>query len=418
VPHHFLKASSARSSVAVAIALTGSALVACAQPGSNGAAPNRAAAASGSYSPAITEADLRRRLFIFADDSMQGRDAGSVGHERALTYIVGELTRLGIKPAGVNGYYQRVPIVPRSRAGAAPADTSWSRNVIAVIEGSDPTLKAEYVALGAHSDHVGFSRRPVDHDSMRAFLQAGWNAIGRDPNARGPSPEQRAAIRVNVDSLRAIRPARLDSIYNGADDDGSGAMALLEIAEAFATSTNKPKRSLLLVWHTAEEKGLIGAEWFMDNPTVARNRIVAQINIDMIGRGAARDVKGGGDDFITILGPKRLSSQFDQWVRDVNNKQARPLKLDYEFDGDGHPQQFYCRSDHYHYARYGIPIAFFFTSIHEDYHQVTDEPQYIEYPKYTRITQYLHELAAFTANQANAPVIDKPKPDPNGTCRQ
>ncbi len=395
------------------LALCSLSIVACAQQNNGSRTP-----AAASYSPAITEADLRTRLFIFADDSMQGRDAGSVGHEKALSYIVRELTRLGVKPAGVDGYYQRVPVAPRRAPAGARADTSWSRNVIAVIEGSDPTLKAEYVALGAHSDHVGFARRAVDHDSMRAFLRAGWEAIGRDANARGPSPDQLAAIRVNVDSLRNIRPARLDSINNGADDDGSGSMALLEIAEAFATSDTKPKRSLLLVWHTAEEKGLVGAAYFMDNPTVNRDRIVAQINIDMIGRGSVRDVKGGGEDFLTVLGPKRLSSQFDQWVRDVNAKQPRPLKLDYEFDGDGHPQQFYCRSDHYHYARYGIPIAFFFTSIHEDYHQVTDEPQYIEYPKYTRITQYLHDLAAFTANQPQAPVVDKPKPDPNGTCRQ
>jgi len=390
-------------------------IVACAQQG-NGS--RSLAAAAGRYSPAITEADLRKRLFIFADDSMQGREAGTVGHEKALTYIVGELTRLGVKPAGENGYYQRVPLVPRRAPAGARVDTSWSRNVIAVIEGSDPTLKTEYVALGAHSDHVGFARRAVDHDSMRAFLRAGWEAIGRDANARGASPDQLAAIRVNMDSLRKIRPSRRDSINNGADDDGSGSMALLEIAEAFATNGTKPKRSLLLVWHTAEEKGLVGAAWFTDNPTVDRNKIVAQINIDMIGRGSARDVKGGGDDFLTVLGPKRLSSQFDQWVRDVNDKQPRPLKLDYEFDGDGHPQQFYCRSDHYEYARYGIPIAFFFTSIHEDYHQVTDEPQYIEYPKYTRITQYLYDVAAFTANQPQAPMVDKPKPDPAGTCRQ
>lgn len=398
-----------------ALAFCGASMLSCTQQ-ENGASSSAPAAAQ--YSPAITEEDLRTRLYIFADDSMQGRDAGSAGHEKALAYIVAELTRLGIKPAGEDGYFQRVPAIPRVLPVGRRVDTTWSRNVIAVIEGSDPVLKTEYVALGAHSDHVGIARRAVDHDSMRAFLQAGWAAVGRDANAPGATPDQRAAIRVNVDSLRAIRPPRLDSIFNGADDDGSGSMALLEIAEAFATSDTKPRRSLLLVWHTAEERGLLGAEWFMDHPTVDRNSIVAQINIDMIGRGGVNDVKNGGDDFITVLGPKRLSSQFDQWVRDVNAQQARPLKLDYEFDSDGHPQQFYCRSDHFHYARYGIPIAFFFTSIHEDYHQVTDEPQYIEYPKYTRITQYLHDLALFTANQPERPVVDGPRPDPSGRCRQ
>ncbi len=383
-------------------------LTACAQTNGTRSAAQRA----GAYSPSITEADLRKRLFIFADDSMQGRGAGSVGHEKGLAYITSELSRLGITPKGEDGYFQRVPIV-RGNSG----DTLWSRNVIAVIEGSDPVLRAEYVALGAHSDHVGMARRAVDHDSTRAFNQAAWDAAGRDANAR-ITPAMRAAVVVNVDSLRALRPARLDSINNGADDDGSGAMALLEIAEAFATSDSKPRRSILLVWHTAEELGLNGSEWFNDHPTVNREQIVAQINIDMIGRGTASDVKEGGDDYLTVLGPKRLSSQYDQWVRDVNAKQARPFALDYQFDADGHPQQFYCRSDHYHYARYGIPIAFFFTSIHEDYHQITDEPQYIAYPKYTRVTQYLFDLTTFVAQQTARPVVDQPKPDPSGRCRQ
>ena len=407
---------------AAALALSTAALAACAQQNAQqggNAQPSARPAGGGAYSPAITEADLRRRLFIFADDSMQGRGTGTPGHDKALAYIAGELTRLGITPKGEDGYFQRVPIVRRVPGGdTARRDTIWSRNIVAVIEGSDPTLRAQYVAVGAHSDHVGIARRAVDHDSARAFNRAAWEATGRDANSRGPSAEQRAAIRVNVDSLRALRAPRLDSINNGADDDGSGSMALLEIAEAFATSRSKPKRSILLVWHTAEELGLNGSAWFMDHPTVDREQIVAQINIDMIGRGSARDVAGGGEDYLTVLGPKRLSSQLDQWVRDVNGKQRRPFQLDYQFDADGHPQQFYCRSDHYHYARYGVPIAFFFTNIHEDYHQVTDEPQYIEYPKYTRITQYLHDLTAFIADQPQRPVVDQPKPDPQGRCRQ
>ncbi len=352
---------------------------------------------------------------------MQGRASGSPGHEKALAYIERELTRLGVTPAGESGYSQRVPIMPRRRANAANAaapDTIWSRNLIAVIEGSDPTLKNEYVAIGAHSDHVGMRPSPVEHDSVRAFNRLAWEATGRDANVRGPTAEQRSAIKVNVDSLRAIRPARLDSINNGADDDGSGSMALLEIAEALATSNVKPKRSVLLVWHTAEELGLVGARWFMDNPTVDRTKIVAQLNIDMIGRGSAADTKGGSDDYLAVLGPKRLSSELDAWVKDVNAKQERPMALDYQFDADGHPQQFYCRSDHYHYARYGVPIAFFFTNIHEDYHQVTDEPQYITYPKYARITRLIHDLAWRIGDAPAGPVVDQPKPDPTGSCRQ
>jgi hypothetical protein len=397
-------------------------LVGCAQQGAAGRTGGPVTSATGgvrpAYSAGITERDLRTRLFIFADDSMEGRGVGTVGHDRALAYIESELQRLRITPMGEEGYGQRVPIERRVAGDASRRDTIWSRNLIAVIEGSDPVLRHEFVAVGAHSDHVGFARVAVDHDSVRAFNRAAWEATGRDANSRGPTAAQRSAIRVPVDSLRALRAPRLDSINNGADDDGSGSMALLEIAEAFATSGTKPRRSILLVWHTAEEVGLNGSEWFMDHPTVPRAQIVAQVNIDMIGRGSARDVAGGGEDYLTVLGPKRLSSQLDQWVRDVNARQRRPFALDYQFDADGHPQQFYCRSDHYHYARYGVPIAFFFTSIHEDYHQVTDEPQYIEYPKYTRVTQYLYDLTAFVANQPARPLVDQPTPDPAGRCRQ
>jgi hypothetical protein len=417
--HHPPRLSSAPLLLALS---TAAVLAGCAQQGTSGRASAPAASAGNgarpAYSPAITETDLRTRLFIFADDSMEGRAVGTRGHDRALAYITAELTRLGITPKGEQGYDQRVPIERRVPGDASKRDTIWSRNLIAVIEGSDPVLRNEYVAVGAHSDHVGIARMPVDHDSARAFNRAAWEATGRDANSRGATAAQRAAIRVNVDSLRALRAPRLDSINNGADDDGSGSMALLEIAEAFATSAVRPRRSILLVWHTGEEVGLNGSEWFMDNPTVPREQIVAQVNIDMIGRGSANDVAGGGDDYLTVLGPKRLSSQLDQWVRDVNGRQPRPFALDYQFDADGHPQQFYCRSDHYHYARYGVPIAFFFTSIHEDYHQVTDEPQYIEYPKYTRVTQYLYDLTRFVANQPQRPVVDQPKPDPAGRCRQ
>jgi hypothetical protein len=404
-----------RSLAHVALGALAVAITACSGAcASSGARDARTAAPSRATTPAITEQDLRTRLFIFADDSMEGRAAGTAGHERGLRYIAGELARLGITPRGDSGYHQRVPIV---RYGGS-RDTMWSYNLVAVIEGSDPVLRAEYVALGAHSDHVGLSRRVVDHDSVRAFNRAIWEAQGRDASAPGVTPAQRSVIRVALDSVRALRAPRRDSINNGADDDGSGSMALLEIAEAFATARDRPKRSLLMVWHTGEEIGLNGSEWFMDHPTVPRDAIVAQVNLDMIGRGTAADVAGGGDDYLTVLGPRRLSSEYDAWVRAVNARQPRPFALDYQFDADGHPQQFYCRSDHYHYARHGVPIAFFFTSIHEDYHQVTDEPQYIAYPKYTRVTQFLRDVAAFVADQPARPVVDRPLPDPNGRCRQ
>jgi len=293
-----------------------------------------------------------------------------------------------------------------------------ARNVVAVLPGSDPALRGQYVALGAHADHVGFTTRPVDHDSLRAFNAQAWQLRGANDAAGPLTPELRARIRVNVDSLRALRPARPDSINNGADDDGSGSMALLELAESLALGDAKPKRSVLFVWHAAEELGLLGARHFVDNPTVPRDSIVAQINIDMIGRGGASDIVNGGPGYVAVVGASRLSRDFGTLVNDVNARQRAPLSFDPAWDRDGHPQNIYCRSDHYHYARYGIPVVFLFTGLHGDYHQVTDEPQYIDYPNYARITNYVHDLVLAAAERPARFALSVPKPDPNGSCRQ
>jgi hypothetical protein len=300
-----------------------------------------------------------------------------------------------------------------------------ARNVIAILPGSDPALRAQYVALGAHNDHVGYARRPVDHDSLKvanaqrraayvALDTAGGEALDRA--ALQQVAERVRGLAVNVDSLRRLRPARPDSINNGADDDGSGSMALLEIAENLAAARVKPKRSVLFVWHTGEEKGLLGSRWYADHPTVARDSIVAQINIDMIGRGRREDVATGGPDYVGVVGSRRLSTELGTLADDLGRRAG--LRLDYALDANGHPQNIYCRSDHYNYARYGIPIVFFFTGLHGDYHQVTDEPQYIDYPHYARITNYVRDLTVRVADLDRRVAVDQPKPDPNGDCRQ
>lgn len=285
----------------------------------------------------------------------------------------------------------------------------FGRNVIGIVRGTDPALADEYVAIGAHNDHVGFSSSPVDHDSLRAFRTAMLAMQMASGDLRNITPEERASIRVDVDSLRMIRPARLDSIRNGADDDGSGSIAMLEIAEAFATGP-KPRRSIIFVWHTGEEGGLIGSRWFTENPTVPREAIVAQLNIDMIGRGRATDLPGGGDDYVAVVGSKRLSVELGQVVVEVNDRQPQPLRLDYQFDEEttwpGY-NNIYGRSDHANYARYNIPIAFFFTGLHQDYHQVTDEPEYIDYPHYARITNYIRDLALELANRDRRPAVEQ-----------
>jgi len=518
---------------------------------------------------AITTADLMTRLYIFADDSMMGRRAGSEGALKGSAYIEREVRRLGLVPAGDNGtFFQAVPLytrafdpasqltangvvlaagkdyfaihnggTPRRLAGAQviyagnaadtttlipasqavgkvvlvsgpPAgmgrrypgaiafiaipptqqlpffqrasagtptlmrseadnqslpvtlaiteataraflgvplanarpgtvgatlagDVKWTmneapaRNVVAILPGSDPKLKNQYVALGAHNDHVGTRRQGAqDHDSVRAFNTIAQKILvartGHLPSVPGGglTPDERASIRVNVDSLRRLRPARLDSIYNGADDDGSGSMSVLEIAEMFAAAKVKPKRSLIFVWHTGEELGLYGAEYFTDNPTVPRDSIVAQLNVDMIGRGDAADIPGGNPGYLQLIGSRRLSTELGDMVESANTGGKHGFKFDYQFDADGHPENYYCRSDHYNYARYGIPVVFMSTGDHVDYHQLTDEPQYISYGHLMRVTTFLGDVTSRVANLDRRVVVDKPKPDPKGDCQQ
>jgi hypothetical protein len=525
--------------------------------------------AGGPTAPAISAADAMTRLYIFADDSMKGREAGSPGDMKGTAYIEREVRRLGLTPAGENGtFFQPVPMFARSldfgsklSADATPlvagedyfplhpagdalpldgtqmvyvgntADTASlapaasaagkvvvftgpvasiarrypgavaymvvrpdatlgqvrayirgtqtemkspgdtvkgkytvfipnsasqkfigvpvenarpgtigrtfhgsidfktvnlpTRNVVAVIPGSDPKLKGQYVAFGAHSDHEGVrAQGGLDHDSVRAFNKAAgkivWARTGALPNfpGTGITEAERATIRLNLDSIRAGRPARLDSIYNGADDDGSGTVGLLEIAEKFARAPVKPKRSLLFVWHTAEEAGLYGAKHFTDYPTIARDSIVAQLNIDMIGRGRAEDTPDGGPNYVQLLGSRRLSTEFGDLIEEVNKLPAHKFNLDYRYDASGHPEQYYCRSDHYEYARYGIPIVFMSTGGHYDYHQLTDEPQYIDYQKLVKVASLIADVGERVANLDHRLVVDKPKPDPRGQCIQ
>ena len=292
-----------------------------------------------------------------------------------------------------------------------------ARNVIGILRGSEPALRDQYVAIGAHTDHEGYYRQAVDHDSVRAFNSV-VRPFGADDRMRPATGDEQAQIDARLDSLRSLNPARLDSIMNGADDDGSGSVAMLEIAEALTAADKKPRRSILFVWHTAEEKGLLGARYFTDNPTVPRDNIVAQINLDMIGRGDAADVENGGISYLQIIGSRRLSTELGDLIEEVNKSGTFGFEFDYQYDAEGHPEQYYCRSDHYMYARYGTPVAFFSTGSHRDYHQVTDEAQYIDYEKLEKVSEFIGAVALTIADLDHRLVIDKPKPDPNAPCRQ
>lgn len=301
-----------------------------------------------------------------------------------------------------------------------------ARNVVALLPGSDPKLKGQYVAVGAHNDHVGMSPKAFDHDSMRIMTHIVRPGGAEDNNKRATA-EQQTEINTLLAEWRKTHPTRMDSIFNGADDDGSGSVSVLEIAEYMSSLKVKPKRSTLFVWHVGEEKGLWGSEWFTDHPTVPRDSIVAQLNMDMVGRGNAWDVTGatkegaathGGPDYLQIIGSRRLSTELGDLVEKVNTTGKYNFKFDYSLDANGHPMNIYCRSDHYEYARYGIPIAFFTTGGHSDYHQLTDEPQYIDYPHMMRVAKMVAEAAMTVGNLDHRVVVDQAKPNPKGVCQQ
>ncbi|HEX6749814.1 MAG TPA: M28 family peptidase [Longimicrobium sp.] len=321
-------------------------------------------------------------------------------------------------------------------AGRTVSGTVWfadtpsafpARNVVAVLRGTDPRLRGQYVAIGAHNDHVGTAPEALDHDSLRVFngvLRRG----GLEGEAARATPAQEAQIRARTDSLRrAHGGVRRDSIFNGADDDASGTTGVLEIAEYLAA--HRPKRSVLFVWHTGEEKGLLGSQWFTEHPSggIVRDSIVAQLNMDMIGRGAATDETGaskdsvtlhGGPGYVQLVGSRRLSTQLGDLVEEVNRTGNHGLAFDYALDANRHPANIYCRSDHYNYARWGIPITFFTTGGHQDYHMLTDEPEYIDYDKLVQVSRFVADVAEHIANRPDRLVVDKPKPDPHGDCSQ
>jgi hypothetical protein len=359
---------------------------------------------------------VRPYAVTMSTDTTPARLGFTVSAPVAARIVGGDLS--SVQP-GTTGHWIRFSSIGFTRS-PAPA-----RNVIGIIPGTDPALRGEYVALGAHNDHLGIRYAgPLDHDSLRAYniianriVEARTHVTPGTPGG-GLTPAERASIHVNVDSLRRIRPARPDSIYNGADDDGSGSVGALEIAEAFAKSGVRPRRSLIFVWHTGEEAGLLGSRYFTDNPTVPRDSIVAQLNMDMIGRGGAFDIIGGGPTYLQLVGSRRLSTELGDIVEAVNRTEPTPLTFDYSYDANGHPERIYCRSDHYEYARYGIPITFFTTGLHMDYHQLTDEPQYIDYEHERRVAQLVHDIALAVGNLDHRVVVDKPRPDPHGACVQ
>ena len=364
----------------------------------------------------VSPESLRANLYAIADDSMGGRMTGSLGNYETAEWVAAAFRKDGLEPAGEDAtYFQTLPVVFTQRAQAAGRRYPV-RNVIGILRGSDPALNASYVSLSAHNDHIGTLPYAVDHDSVRAYDRV-VRPLGADSPRRPATPEEEARIRAIVDSLRAAHAARRDSVFNGADDDGSGTVLLVELARVLESGT-RPRRSILFVSHAAEELGLRGSAYFTDHPTVPRDSIAAELDMDMVGRGGVGDLPGGGPGYLELVGTRRLSTELGDLIDSIGKKEPVPFRFNYDYDAPGNPLQYYCRADHYNYARYGIPSASLSTGEHLDYHQVTDEPQYIDYHQLARVTALVRDVALAVANLGHRPVVDGKRQDPAAPCAQ
>lgn len=300
----------------------------------------------------ITAADLKKNLYVIASDEMEGRDTGSPGQKKAGEYMINYYKALGISyPKALGSYYQKVPAdFMKKRGGGNLPD---SENILAFIEGSEKP--EEIVVVSAHYDHVGTK-----------------NGV----------------------------------VYNGADDDGSGTVGVMEIAKAFQSAKkagNGPKRSILFLHVTGEEHGLFGSEYYTDNPVFPLANTVVDLNIDMIGRD---DPENRGKQYVYVIGSEMLSSEL-KVINEAANRNTNNLELNYKYDDPNDTQRLYYRSDHYNFAKNNVPVAFFFDGIHEDYHKPTDDVEKIDYELLKKRTQLVFATAWEIANRPARIVVDR-----------
>lgn len=334
-------------------------------------------------------------IFVFTDagdwaTSVAASTTGSVARPASNTPQTANPPSVIVKPEALGGLLQGEPMnvtdlqarIKSGKYGDAFAlqpsksvsmdvkvtpNIVYTQNVVGAVVGTDPKLSAEYVAVGAHYDHLGMRR-----------------------SGSG------------------------DLIFNGADDDGSGTVSILEIAHAFATGP-KPKRSILFVWHCGEEKGLWGSGYFTEHPTVPITSIVAQLNIDMIGRTKKPGDTSSANKVLTlpngiyIVGTTRMSSELGAEAKAVNDRYYK-LKYDFTYDDLNNPERIFFRSDHYNYAVHGIPVLFWFDGVHEDYHRVSDEVQKIDFPQMEKVARTVYATAWDVANRKTRPKVDMPLP--------
>ncbi|WP_417860407.1 M28 family metallopeptidase [Winogradskyella sediminis] len=292
------------------------------------------------YLNSIQSEELKTHVFEISSDKYKGRMTGEEGHNLVCDYIRKQYMSYNINaPQSHSNYYQTVP------KNNFPDELNDSQNVIAYIEGAE--FPNEFVYITAHSDHEG---------------------------------------------------VKDGQIYNGADDNGSGTAAVLEIAEAFSQAVkegNRPKRSIVFLHVTAEEIGLYGSKFYTNHPIFPLDNAVATLNIDMIGR--VDDRHKDNEDYIYLIGSDRISTEL-HYITEQANTTFTNLQLDYKYNDENDANQYYYRSDHYNFALNDVPVIFFFNGEHQDYTKPTDTADKINYPLLAKRTKLIFSTAWYLAN--------------------
>lgn len=304
-----------------------------------------------SYAKTITADELKELLYVYASDEFEGRETGEPGQKKAVEFLKDFYVENQIPSPLDTTYFQTVPESFFKQGSGIKA----SENVVAFIKGS--LRPDEILVISAHLDHVGV----------------------RDDG----------------------------EVFNGADDDGSGTVAVLEIAEAFQEAVKagyRPQRSVLFLHVTGEEKGLYGSRYYAENPIFPMSNTIADLNIDMIGR--QDPAHQDNDNYVYLIGSDRLSTELHTISENVNSKYMN-LDLDYKYNEKNDPNRFYFRSDHYNFAKNGVPVIFYFNGVHEDYHKVTDTPDKINYPLLEKRAKLIFLTAWELANRPERITVDK-----------
>ncbi len=308
------------------------------------------------YATSISIEGLRSKLRVLTADSLEGRKTGTSGANKAARFIALNFKNSGLKPIVKNGqktsYF--LPIQTSETKSELGEGDNIPYDVIGYLEGGD--LKKEVLVISAHYDHLG---------------------------------EQNGQI------------------YHGADDDGSGTSAILNLASSFCKAKkegNGPRRSILFIANVGEEEGLLGSHFYTEHPLFPIKNTITDLNIDMVGR--IDTVHARDSNYIYVIGSGKLSSDLQSISEESNNRYSH-LKLDYTFDSPQDPNQFYYRSDHYNFAKLGIPIIFYFNGVHEDYHKPTDIIEKINFGIYTKRVQLIFYTAWDLANRTVPPKVDR-----------